>query len=77
MFYALVVNIFMATDSAVIINRVLFQEILEHQRRRRVEVKCAELEDLMSEQGYDEAEIEEKVTEYRKLLLNKLEKEGW
>jgi serine/arginine repetitive matrix protein 2 len=27
-------------------------ELLEHERKRKVELKCVEMEDLMTEQGY-------------------------
>ncbi|CDW55467.1 cwf21 domain containing protein [Trichuris trichiura] len=47
-------------------------EILDHERKRKVELKCLELRDLMEGQGYPEEEIEEKVTLYRKLLLEQL-----
>merc|ERR1712029_309690 len=35
------------------------------------EVKCMELEEVLEEQGYSEADIEEKVSAYRKMLLSK------
>uniref|UniRef100_A0A5S6Q2E8 Cwf21 domain-containing protein n=1 Tax=Trichuris muris TaxID=70415 RepID=A0A5S6Q2E8_TRIMR len=47
-------------------------EILEHERKRKVELKCLELRDLMEGQGYAEEEVEEKVSLYRKLLLEQL-----
>lgn len=34
------------------LNRQPNAEILEHQRKRQLEVKCAELQDMMEEQGY-------------------------
>lgn len=43
-------------------------ELLEHDRKRRVELKCMELQDLMEEQGYDEEEITKKVNSYRQML---------
>lgn len=33
------------------LNRQPNAEILEHQRKRQLEVKCAELQDMMEEQG--------------------------
>merc|ERR1712042_47468 len=35
------------------------------------EVKCMEMEEVLEEQGYTDAEIEEKVSAYRKMLLSK------
>ena len=37
------------------------REILDHQRKRQMELKCIEMQELMEEQGYDEEEIERKV----------------
>jgi hypothetical protein len=45
--------------------------ILQHQRKRKMELKCLELEELLQEQGYDEKEITEKVDAYRKMLNEK------
>merc|ERR1712060_935666 len=45
--------------------------ILEHERKRKLEVKCLELEEVLEEQGLNEEEIEEKVTAYRKMLISK------
>merc|ERR1711892_1481901 len=45
--------------------------ILDHERKRKLEVKCMELEEVLEEQGYAGTEIEEKVTAYRKMLLSK------
>ena len=35
--------------------------ILQHQRKRKMELKCLELEELLQEQGYKEEEIAEQV----------------
>ncbi|OXU21104.1 hypothetical protein TSAR_012225 [Trichomalopsis sarcophagae] len=51
------------------INRQPNKEILEHTRKREIEVKCIELSDTLEEQGYTEEEIENKVQSYRKILL--------
>ena len=48
------------------------KEILMHERKRQVEVKCFELEQTLEEQGYPEDEIEKHVTDLRKKLLSKL-----
>ncbi|KAK6057371.1 Cwf21, partial [Cooperia oncophora] len=49
------------------------EEILQHQRKRIIEMKCAEFEMLMEEKGFDDDEIQKKVSDYRKLLLGQLE----
>jgi serine/arginine repetitive matrix protein 2 len=48
-------------------------DLLEHQRKRAVELKCAEMEERMEEQGYAEEEIAEKISEYRQKLLQQHE----
>lgn len=52
--------------------RTLFRapnkDILEHERKRQIELKCAELQDTMEEQGYPDDEVEEKMTELRERL---------
>jgi len=58
-------------------------EIMEHDRKREIEVRCLELQDKLEEQGYDslsctfslrssleEDEIEEKVAKLRKKLTS-------
>ena len=52
-------------------NREPNQGILDHERKRKLEVKCMELEEVLEEQGYAENEIEEKVSAYRKMLMSK------
>ncbi|NXJ82054.1 SRRM3 protein, partial [Trogon melanurus] len=47
--------------------------ILDHERKRRVELKCMELRGGMEEQGYSEEEIRQKVGTFRQMLM---EKEG-
>uniref|UniRef100_A0A6I8PL16 Serine/arginine repetitive matrix 3 n=1 Tax=Xenopus tropicalis TaxID=8364 RepID=A0A6I8PL16_XENTR len=49
------------------------REILDHERKRRVELKCMELQEMMEEQGYSEEEICQKVGTFRQMLM---EKEG-
>ncbi|XP_050213803.1 uncharacterized protein LOC126665136 [Mercurialis annua] len=44
------------------------KEILEHDRKRQIELKLVVLEDKLIEQGYTDAEIQEKVDEARKTL---------
>jgi serine/arginine repetitive matrix protein 2 len=42
------------------------KDILEHDRKRQVELRLLVLRDALEEQGYSEAEIEERVGEARK-----------
>ena len=44
--------------------------ILEHERKRKLEVKCLELEEVLEEQGLNEEEIEEKVKHLFSILLH-------
>ncbi|TFK76160.1 cwf21-domain-containing protein, partial [Pluteus cervinus] len=46
--------------------------ILEHERKRKVEVKCLELQLELEDKGVDEAAIEEQVDALRKKLLETL-----
>ncbi|KRX62337.1 Exocyst complex component 3 [Trichinella sp. T9] len=52
------------------------KELILHERKRKIELKCLEMQDLMTEQNYPEEEIQEKVGKYRALLRKKLEEEG-
>ena len=45
------------------------REILDHQRKRQLELKCIEMQELMEEQGYDEEEIERKVRPLGMLVI--------
>ncbi|XP_071377722.1 serine/arginine repetitive matrix protein 3, partial [Centroberyx affinis] len=47
------------------------REILDHERKRRVELKCMELQEMMEEQGYTEEEIRQKVSTFRQMLMDK------
>lgn len=51
------------------------KEILEHERKRKIELKCFELEQEMEEQGYIQSEIEQKVNAVRKKLLDEMKTE--
>merc|ERR1712202_29530 len=44
-------------------------------KKRKVEIRCCELETLMENQGYDKQHIDEKVTAYRAMLLKTNEEE--
>ncbi|XP_039016494.1 pre-mRNA-splicing factor cwc-21-like isoform X2 [Hibiscus syriacus] len=46
------------------------KEILEHDRKRQIELRLVVLEDKLTEQGYTESEIAEKLVEARKALEN-------
>ncbi|KAJ8518352.1 hypothetical protein ONZ45_g4564 [Pleurotus djamor] len=60
-----------AWDAAPPKHREPDQGILEHERKRKVEVKCLELQVELEDQGVDEDEIDEKVNALRtKLLAN-------
>lgn len=48
------------------------KDILMHEKKRQIEVKCFELEQLMGDQGYTEDEIEAKVSALRRELTSKL-----
>jgi len=47
---------------------------LQHNRKREIELKVAQLREALEEQGVAEAEIERKVSETRRKLLDKLPK---
>ncbi|CAL8080225.1 unnamed protein product [Calicophoron daubneyi] len=51
------------------------KEILEHERKRKIEVKCFELAEQMEEQGYGATEIEKKVSVIRAKLLEEMRAE--
>ena len=44
-------------------------EILEHDRKRKIELKCLELREMMEEKGYDDEAIEVKVNAVRVKLM--------
>lgn len=46
-------------------NRQPNLEILDHERKRKIEVKCVELEEVLETQGFTEEEIQAKVDAYR------------
>jgi len=51
------------------LNKQPNKEILDHVRKRKVEVKCAELADILENQGFTNEEIQDKVESYRSLLM--------
>ncbi|CAG2160342.1 unnamed protein product [Oppiella nova] len=48
------------------LNRVPNQEILEHQNKRQIELKCLQLTEDMESQGYSDGEIERVVDSRRR-----------
>uniref|UniRef100_A0AAV2JBM7 CWF21 domain-containing protein n=1 Tax=Knipowitschia caucasica TaxID=637954 RepID=A0AAV2JBM7_KNICA len=64
-----------AEEEAATVEPVLVKkphrEILDHERKRRVELKCMELQEMMEEQGYTEEEIRQKVSTFRQMLMDK------
>ncbi|TPX59970.1 hypothetical protein SpCBS45565_g07607 [Spizellomyces sp. 'palustris'] len=50
------------------------QEILDHEKKREVEVKCLMLQDQLESQGLSEEDVEARVSSLRSELLNNLEK---
>ncbi|KAK6193098.1 hypothetical protein LQW54_012802 [Pestalotiopsis sp. IQ-011] len=50
--------------------------ILEHERKREVEVKVFELRDRLEDEGIDEDEIDSQCDKLRKELLQKMERTG-
>lgn len=59
----------------LIISRKGNAEILAHERKRKIELQCIEMRELMMDEEYTEEEIERKVEKFRKILVNKYEKE--
>ncbi|XP_055538213.1 SRRM2 protein homolog rsr-2 isoform X5 [Wyeomyia smithii] len=51
-------------------NRQPNQGILDHERKRKIEVKCAELEEVLESQGLSQEEVRAKVELYRSKLMN-------
>ncbi|KAF8211383.1 hypothetical protein K438DRAFT_1543364, partial [Mycena galopus ATCC 62051] len=61
-----------AWDSAPPKHREPDEGILEHERKRKVEVKCLELELQLQDEGLDEEKVEEQVSALREKLLANL-----
>ncbi|XP_073839048.1 serine-arginine repetitive matrix 2/3/4 isoform X11 [Musca autumnalis] len=51
------------------LNRPPNKEILDHDRKRKIEVKCLEFEEILENQGLSPEEIKAKVDSYRQKLL--------
>ncbi|PVU99291.1 hypothetical protein BB559_000849 [Furculomyces boomerangus] len=54
------------------LGRRVDEGILEHDRKRQIEVKCLELSDKLEDEGLDSGEIEKRVDAYREKLLLEL-----
>ncbi|KAF9534365.1 hypothetical protein CPB83DRAFT_748465, partial [Crepidotus variabilis] len=61
-----------AWDAAPPKHREPDQEILDHEKKRKVEVKCLELQVELEDKEVDESEIERRVQELREKLLANL-----
>ncbi|CAG2119387.1 unnamed protein product [Medioppia subpectinata] len=57
------------------LNKVPNKEILEHQNKRQIELKCLQMEEQMELQGFTEEVIDRKVKEYRKELTLQMERQ--
>merc|ERR1712110_1115131 len=44
----------------------------DHERKRKIAVKCLELEEMLERQGHSQTEIETKVASFRSLLLRQV-----
>ncbi|KAJ1995757.1 RNA-splicing factor [Coemansia umbellata] len=47
--------------------------ILEHERKRQIEVKCLALQDKLEEQGLDEEAVEQHINKFRSQLLENID----
>jgi hypothetical protein len=54
------------------VKRVADKSILEHERKRQVEVECLELQDKLEQEDIEEDIIQDRVEELRSKLLSKL-----
>eukprot|EP00286_Rhodomonas_abbreviata_P005052 CAMPEP_0181324380 /NCGR_PEP_ID=MMETSP1101-20121128/20327_1 /TAXON_ID=46948 /ORGANISM="Rhodomonas abbreviata, Strain Caron Lab Isolate" /LENGTH=209 /DNA_ID=CAMNT_0023432549 /DNA_START=81 /DNA_END=707 /DNA_ORIENTATION=- len=59
-----------ASQKSSIANREPNKEIMDHQNKRKMELKLMEFRLAMEDRGFDEDEIEEKLAEVRKKLEN-------
>jgi len=50
-------------------NRQPNKEILDHERKRKIELKCAEFAEILEEQGFTDEAIRNKVNNYRSMLM--------
>ena len=64
------------SDAKTYHQRAPDQSILEHDRKREVEVRCLELQDKLEDEGVDDDEIETQVEALRRKLVAELEAGG-
>lgn len=57
-------------------NRQPNEEILEHERKRKIEIKCLEFEEILEDQNYTAEEIAAKVQSFREKLMGNDTKQG-
>ncbi|XKL68502.1 hypothetical protein PGB90_003993 [Kerria lacca] len=50
-------------------------DIIEHDRKRKIEVKCLEFQSMLEDQGYSQNEIYKRVATYRQSLSEENTKE--
>ncbi|CAG8472761.1 6928_t:CDS:2 [Ambispora leptoticha] len=62
-----------AKNSSALANRTPNKEILEHDKKRQVELECMLLREKLEDENIPEEEIEEKVDAHRQELLSKLD----
>ncbi|KAJ1904251.1 RNA-splicing factor [Coemansia sp. IMI 209127] len=53
-------------------NKPVDKDILEHEQKRQVEIKCLELQDELEEKGLNDGEIGERVDQFRRQLLENI-----
>ncbi|XP_055315271.1 serine/arginine repetitive matrix protein 2-like [Sitodiplosis mosellana] len=63
------------SQAEAINNRGPNEEILEHERKRKIEVKVLEFEEILEEQDYTPEEIAAKVQAFREKLLGEIQNE--
>jgi len=56
------------------LNKPPNQEILDHAKKRMIEVKCVEFAEILEKQGYSEDDVLAKVSGYRQKLIENEEK---
>ncbi|KAJ1537948.1 RNA-splicing factor, partial [Nowakowskiella sp. JEL0078] len=56
-----------------LLDRTISQDLLDHDRKRNIEISLLVLRDKLQEEGLDEEAIEERISDSRNDLLKKLE----
>ncbi|CAB4406301.1 unnamed protein product [Rhizophagus irregularis] len=60
-------------NSSALANRKPNQEILDHEKKRQVELKCISLQQKLEEAGRSEKEIEEEIDAFRQSMLKSID----